>query len=337
MNDEPHIRGMRPGDLETYVTSTLHAPLTLRPWPRAEQLPPYLRAAYRFFEGDLRGAAVLWLLAEDEDLTPKTVRKHLDATVRMWSDPVVFVFRRLPSYDRQRLIQQGVDFVVPGTQLYLPDFGIDFRSRAGQARRLHDAVLRPSAQMLLLHLLESGEDGPWTAAGLAPLLGYSKMTMARAVGQLEDAGLIEVERTGRANEFRLAETRREVWAAAQDRLQSPVTRRETLSVPWNRNAPLAGLSALARLTMLAEPAIPVRAAGPAEAKDLRAAEPEPTTCWQPATREANEQQIEVWSYDPRTLSGGPVVDRLSLYLSLRDDPDERVQQALEELLEGVAW
>ena len=31
------------------------------------------------------------------------------------------------------------------------------------------------------------------------------------------------------------------------------------------------------------------------------------------------------------------VDRLSLYLSLRDDPDERVQGALEDMLEGVKW
>jgi len=31
------------------------------------------------------------------------------------------------------------------------------------------------------------------------------------------------------------------------------------------------------------------------------------------------------------------VDRLSLYLTLKDDCDERVEAALVELLEGVKW
>jgi len=47
--------------------------------------------------------------------------------------------------------------------------------------------------------------------------------------------------------------------------------------------------------------------------------------------------IEVWSYDPATLSQDGIVDPLSLFLSLRDDPDERVQGALRRMLEGLPW
>jgi hypothetical protein len=54
-------------------------------------------------------------------------------------------------------------------------------------------------------------------------------------------------------------------------------------------------------------------------------------------REDNEVEIEVWSYDPRVLLDGPTVDRLSLFLSLRDDPDERVQQALQEMMRSFSW
>lgn len=35
--------------------------------------------------------------------------------------------------------------------------------------------------------------------------------------------------------------------------------------------------------------------------------------------------------------GARTVDPLSLYLSLRNDPDERVQAALKELLEAMQW
>ena len=47
--------------------------------------------------------------------------------------------------------------------------------------------------------------------------------------------------------------------------------------------------------------------------------------------------LEAWNYDPGVLSKHTAVDPLSLYLSLRDSPDERVQQQLETLLESVSW
>ena len=46
--------------------------------------------------------------------------------------------------------------------------------------------------------------------------------------------------------------------------------------------------------------------------------------------------IERWTYPPGALSSdGLTVDRLSLYLSLHDDQDERIQFALTEMLEKM--
>jgi len=48
-------------------------------------------------------------------------------------------------------------------------------------------------------------------------------------------------------------------------------------------------------------------------------------------------EIETWSYDPAALATSDVVDELSLYLSTRDHPDERVAQAADQLLENMSW
>ena len=54
--------------------------------------------------------------------------------------------------------------------------------------------------------------------------------------------------------------------------------------------------------------------------------------------EEDTVQIERWKYAPGLLSSdSQTVDRLSLYLSLKDDPDERTQAALTELLEQIQW
>jgi hypothetical protein len=47
--------------------------------------------------------------------------------------------------------------------------------------------------------------------------------------------------------------------------------------------------------------------------------------------------VQTWTYDPAILAERRVVDRLSLYLSVRDHNDERVAQAAERLLESLPW
>jgi hypothetical protein len=61
---------------------------------------------------------------------------------------------------------------------------------------------------------------------------------------------------------------------------------------------------------------------------------------------ANENEgrycLEVWKYNPETLAGElqnktAVVDPLSLYLSLKDSHDERIEMALEQVMEQFIW
>ena len=46
----------------------------------------------------------------------------------------------------------------------------------------------------------------------------------------------------------------------------------------------------------------------------------------------DQAAVELWRYDPQKLSNGPCVDRLSLAITLQDDPDERIEAAIDEML-----
>jgi len=48
-------------------------------------------------------------------------------------------------------------------------------------------------------------------------------------------------------------------------------------------------------------------------------------------------QLEIWSYSPAIFAEKGVADRFSLYLSLKKNDDERVELALEEMMEQVRW
>jgi hypothetical protein len=95
----------------------------------------------------------------------------------------------------------------------------------------------------------------------------------------------------------------------------------------------AGLTALANYSMLAAPPAPVVATTTTTWKQLQQ-----QFNWEPAVvGDPDALEVELWSYEPKLLATENVVDRLSLYLSLKDDADERVQGALEEMMEGMQW
>ena len=49
----------------------------------------------------------------------------------------------------------------------------------------------------------------------------------------------------------------------------------------------------------------------------------------------DQYEVQLWRYDPKKLVTDHCVDRLSLALALGDDRDERVEEAVEEMLQQV--
>jgi len=85
--------------------------------------------------------------------------------------------------------------------------------------------------------------------------------------------------------------------------------------------------------MLAEPVNPVAAVSREQWKELTRSN---VVTIVPG-REPGGVEIEVWSYAPKLFAKDEVVDRLSLYASLRETDDERVESALGEMMEEMAW
>jgi DNA-binding MarR family transcriptional regulator len=319
--------------LETYLRETLHTPVRLERWRQAATLPAYLTGQYDFFDGTIGNVHILFLQSTDEPV-PSAAKKHSRALQQNWTGPVAFAFERITPRTRQRMVSEGLSFVVPGNQVYLPAIGVNLRERY-QAQVQTTDRLRPSAQVLFLHVLANRSSASGTPSGLARRLGYTAMAMGQALNQLENAKLVNVHKEGRERLFELAGEPTDLWRQAQPLLASPASRRRYLVgvAPSARTGPAAGLSALATYSALAEPTVPVVALRRVNVKsllDARGVQELPTA-------DEAELEVEVWSYEPGLLSEGPAVDRLSLYLSLRDDTDERVHSAIDEMMRGVTW
>lgn len=320
--------------LEQYLRETLGITVTPKPWEKCSGLPQYLRDRYRFFKMDiLKNECVLMADTEEGEQTPAVICKHLGQVRSRHHVDLVYVRHAVTSYNRKRLIEHKVPFIVPGNQMYLPTLGIDLREHLKRLRE-KKTVFSPSTQMLILHVLWRKETDRLTPAGIAHNLGYSAMTMTRAFDELETAGIGEQSVLGKERHLRFAETGKPLWEKVLPYLNTPVRKRFYVvsSTPAGKSN-LAGQSALARYTLLAEPRIPVFAFS----ADEWSARMQHDNFVVLTVPEPGSFEVELWKYTPTQFASEGRVDRLSLYLSLKDNTDERVQSALDALLRGMEW
>ncbi len=321
-------------ELERYLHDALGVSVKTTPWSGVGQLPPVLRERYRFAKAELLGLRALLVIdANPEEQSPATVRKHLDMLQSKQPAEHIYVRARVTAYNRKRLIEQKVPFIVPGNQMYLPMLAIDLREHFRRIRE-EAPTFSPSTQVVVLHAMLRDAGQVLIPSEMAPLLGYSAMTMTRAFDELETAKLAEVTVRGRERCLRFIGDRREIWEKAQPFLRSPVNKRLFIRrINGAEGATHAGLTALAHYSMLAPPAYTTYALSREEWKTLR----QQHKIIEVPELDPDASEIEVWWYSPARFAEHGMVDRLSLYLSLKADHDERTETALEEMMEKIEW
>ena len=321
-------------ELERYLHEALGIAVKTKPWSGADRLPHVLKERYRFAQAELLGLhALLVIDSNPDDQSPATVRKHMDMLQTKQPADLIYVRTQVTAYNRKRLIEQKVPFIVPGNQMYLPMLAIDLREHF---RRIREEVpsFSPSTQVVVLYVLHRDAGQVLIPTEMAPLLGYSTMTMTRAFDELETAGLAEVTVRGRERCLRFNGSRKEIWDKAQPFLRSPVNKRLMIRRAEDaEGATLAGLTALAHYSMLAAPAYTTHALSRenwiAYRKRHKIIEVPP--------QDPDAGEIEVWWYPPALFAEHGIVDQLSLFLSLKADHDERTETALEEMMEKFKW
>lgn len=304
-----------------------------------QKLPAYFGSIYEAWAGDLFDHHYLFLVFKgQEPPTPAEIAGHYRVASRELGGYVAFVFPAMESFVRQRLVKYRVPFVVPCRQVFLPQFLIDLREGASGVRPAIGPIVflsAPAQVFLLRYLQKPGLNSRKSLREWAALLGYSAMTATRFANELVKAQLCGVAQAGRKVLLEFDSDRHALWGKALPFLQSPVRERSHVhvmggnSLPWRQ----AGLPALSRYSMLSDDGhVVLAASGPeyARAYDEGKIRESPFA-------EEDTVTVERWRYCPEALSDSSLVDRLSLYLSLQDNPDERVQAALKELLEGVQW
>ena len=288
-----------------------------------ERVPMYLLGAYNLFEGVLYDKHLCFaFIDKDVGTTPALYSKRAQAILLATGLLPVFVITKMASYNAQRLTRNRVNFIVPGRQLFLPSLLIDL------GRNLEDSPLPESipaaAQLMILYHLEVAILNGKTGKEIAEIIGASTANITRALRWLVAKGVATVKGS-KPKYLRFRYNGKALWNASLGYMKSPVLK--TIRTDMNPQGLTCGQNALAEYGMLIEASHEMVAIGP---KDYRAIKQDKDSHY-------GENEIQVWRYDPQILAKDMLVDKLSLFLSMRNSDDERIQKELKTMIEDMIW
>lgn len=317
-----------------YLEKTLGISAQLAKWHGSGTLPVFMQALYDYEVVHILNKPCLLLVSREEgESTMAALRKHMALVQKSWNGAAIYVTRTMASNARDRLIENKLPFIVPGNQLYLPDLGLDMREHFKNIRAQRPTI-SPATQLVVINALTTSDYGPLDTAMLTDKFGYTSMTFKRVFDEIEqfDLGVAGIQ--GRKRVLMFTKMGRLLWEAALPSLKSPVKASKSAPRQVCEQYGLAsGLTALAHYSMLAPPAHVVYAVGAEHRKNIKLQSDtkglsvsDPDAC-----------ELEIWCYSPNQFAQASYVDRFSLYLSLQGHSDERVEAALEEMMETIAW
>ena len=311
-----------------YIQRVLGLEVVRTNWEGRQKLHYFMLEAYRFEEVSIGGRSCLFIKPQDKLAPMSALKKHIDILRKQIDWPVVFELEEISSYRKTAFIEGRIPFVVPGRQLYLPFIGVVQRER-GDAEPSDASVekLIPSAQMLLFYLiLENCRDIFVSEA--ARRFNMTPMSISRAAIQLERAGLVRRESRGVRKYMISDDEPEDLFKKARPILINPVRKVVFIKRDDMREGLFdAGLSALSKRGMLNPPAAAVYGTAQSD------------TAFKTRMNELIDDSgyavLEIWKYDPTLITRENEADPLSLYMSLAQVKDERVEQALEDMLKEL--
>lgn len=293
------------------------------------KVPLSLSEYYEARVGNLLGSRYLFLMLTGERPNPDALIRQVVAVSRYYSERPIVLFGELDAEYYDRLCRENLAFIVPGRIVHIPPL---VELKADNAFSASDTALgkylSPWAQVIVLYqILNNRGNLSLPYSMVTEALRLNRVYLTRAAHELERRHLAKIEYSGIKGIITFAHDGRGLWHWAQDLLTSPV-RKTIRTICPPANALRSGIAALSARSML----VPDRFATYAVvSSDLRKI-PESDV------REYEGDYVEGWKYDPRLLAGKDgIVDPLSLYLSLRNNADPRVEEACEAMLKGVLW
>ena len=315
-----------------YLRENVDEKVTINPWDRLEQFSLALRKAYQFYEIKLLGDNYLLMKVLQETPNIDQLKKQIERVTDASCKKAILLFKEISRYRRRSLIEKRIPFIIENGQMYLPFIGLDVKKGHEYTKQEIKQFTSP-AQVAFLYFLYH-QDEVINVTEFSKKIGVNEMTASRALNELYQANLVTFViggKTGKSKQYkRIADPI--YFKIGKQYLKTPVKKVIYVASTF-LDAPYAGLDLLARKSQLNAPSHQVRAI---DRKRLEEYHLNILTN-KDEIKDNYLTELQLWDYDPTLFCKNLYVDLVSLYVSLKEETDERVMQALEETMRGEPW
>ena len=311
----------------SYIEETLHTNADVSLYVNYDMLPLYLRSSYNLYIMTVE--SVNFLLAQPKTSVKLTIlRKQCIQLKNLTGLDCVLCLEGARIYTKEKMLAEGIPFVIAGQQIYMPFLGIALKHN-GMRELPQTDRLSFSTQALLLNAIYQD----WTqttATEAAKILGISKMSITRCFDELQSLGIPLVKSDKKMRRFIWEDSRRALWDEIRPFLRNPVALQYRFDKHINiKTAKLGGLSAVCHYSMLSDASLMIYAVPKNNANIL-----DLNKLPQIPEDETPDIIVQIIRYDVK-YHDTSAIDPLTAILSLTNEEktDPRIEAAIEQILE----
>lgn len=295
------------------------------------KLSIYLKENYEFFQYNILGNDFV-CMKSITNLQLKNYIKNYNLVKQNTGLDVIILYDYLSLKDRNFLIDNRIDFVVPNSQIFILRLGVLLNDRINQNKILNNEKFTPLTQQIFAYIFKNGYKGRVIKVkDIEEHLSLVKMSLKRGLDILEYHKIIDIHKAHGNSYISLPMKRLDMLDKATPLLINPVLRSyfifsKDLKKEWEVNL-YSSDCALARLTMLGFGEIDTFAISKIQDEKIM-------------HKLKNDKyyddmiEVQVYKYNPYILSENNCIDFISMYASLITSNDQRILSQLEALKEN---
>lgn len=316
--------------MKDYLEKTLRQKVSIKANNSlCDKLPLAFKGRYYFFDIETNG--MHWIAIKPKsDAGLVTLRKDRAKVQAAAGLNCAIFMDSTTCYIKEKLIDEGIPFVLADKQVYLPFIGY-LLTNSGDRDIAPVQLISYLTQKLILTAIYEKWDKV-TVSEAAVRLGVTKTSVTRCFDEIEYLSIDILDAKGKSRAITISEDRKQLWEKLQSVLRNPVIARYELREDIHLDKK-AGITALCEYSLLSDNDYPTYAITKKEISEMgikkmkRVRRGEEIGC----------VVLELGYFID--FENKKIEDPLSVALSLSDEEkqDERVRISIDEMLEEYIW
>lgn len=315
--------------MKQFIESILHQQVEISPYQDTEKLPLIFQGRYNLFSLTINGQSCV-LVEPKEELGLAALRKHQRRLEQLTEQYCVFYLKKMNTYLREKMLEEGVSFIWENHQMYMPFLGILLKQNDTRVLKPCSKLSFLTQKLLLTALYDQWQNITVTMA--AERMNITKMSVTRCYDEIEYMEIPILHKKGRMRLLCGDTDKEKMWNIIRPYMRTPLIQEFYLGEDIPQTLMKSGMSALCEYSMLDDNEYMTYAICKSQLAEFEIRNKK-----QVPKGEIPKCIVQELGYiiDYKDLG---VIDPLTIFtLMEREQQEPRVDKALEEMLREYVW